>query len=319
MPRIAVLFPGQGSQEIGMGSDLFDSDPHFQHLIELASDMVHEDLRAICLHGPERKLILSRFLQPLLTSISLAYFRLVTDRGVRAEVVCGHSLGEITALAAAGVVSDEDSVRMATKRGMLMDEVASRIDGGMMAVLFARIDEVEALIQECGLGRKVVLANDNAPDQLVLSGDNEGLAAVARLIAERGMGKTRKIVVSGPWHTPYLRDARYLFEEWARDIVFSRPSTPLVLNALAKTEYHPRTIKNLITWQLTAPVFWRECMNTLRDEGIDTLVEIGPGRVLSGLARVNGFKKGTTVFNVNNRRGLEQAVADLGMAVTSVA
>jgi [acyl-carrier-protein] S-malonyltransferase len=310
MGQKAFLFPGQGSQEIGMGQDLFKDDPFFRSLISLASDLAKADLEKICLRGPEKTLLQARFLQPALVAICLGYLNRLQNAGVKADVVLGHSLGEITSLAASGVVSFEDAIKIASKRGELMDEVASEVGGGMLAVMFMPLDQVESLLEEINEPESIVLANDNAPDQVVLSGRDDLLEKFAQLIALRRLGKSKKVHVNGPWHSPFLRNARVQFENWAEDYRFTKPSIPLVLNATAKTETHPTTIKHLVTWQLTNPVFWRESMETLHNAGVDTLYEIGPGRILSGIARVNGFKKETVVYNINNLRGIDLAVSN---------
>lgn len=308
MSKMAFLFPGQGSQEIGMGHDLFKDDAYFRSLINLAEELTGENVEKICLRGPERVLMQARILQPALVCICLGYLRRLNIQGIKPDFVLGHSLGEISSLAASGVVSDEDAVRIASKRGELMDHVASGCNGGMLAVMFAPLAEVEQLLEELAAPEKIVFANDNAPDQVVLSGELEYLDKFAAIISERKLGKCKKVPVIGPWHSPYMRKARLEFEEWAESIPFRRPAVSLVLNATSKTEAHPTTIKHLVTWQLTSPVFWRESMDLIRESGVDTIYEIGPGRVLSGLARVNGFKKETTVYNINNLRGLESTL-----------
>jgi [acyl-carrier-protein] S-malonyltransferase len=311
MKKIAFLFPGQGSQEIGMGRDLFRDDAYFRSLVEYASALAEDDLETLCLKGPEKKLIKAGVVQPLLVALSLGYLRRVREAGIEASVVAGHSLGEITALAASGIVGDREAVAIAAKRGRLMDEAALQCDGSMMAVLFVPLERVEQILDEMGMPDKIVLANDNAPDQVVISGDNKLLDQFAHHITHEPPGKSKKLVVSGPWHSPFLRSARVQFEDWAEPIPFHRPAMPLVMNATACTETHPTTIKHLVTWQLTAPVFWRECMETLKTMGVDCLLEVGPGRVLSGLARVNGLKKNIELFNINNLRGVELATAAL--------
>jgi [acyl-carrier-protein] S-malonyltransferase len=305
MSKTVFLFPGQGSQEVGMARDLFKSDDYFRSLISAASPITGEDLESLCQKGPEKKLMLARYLQPLLAAVSLGYLRHVRERGIVADYVLGHSLGEITALAAAGIVSDSDAVAIAARRGQLMDDAATACDGSMMAVLFLPLPKVEELIAQMNAPDKLVLANDNAPNQIVVSGDNTLLDAFAALVAAAG-GKYKKLVVSGPWHSPFLRAARLRFEEWAEPIAFRKPSTPIILNACAKPEEHPSTIKHLVTWQLTSPVFFRECLEFCREAGVDQFYEIGPGRVLSGLVRVNGFRRETTIHNINNLHGLEK-------------
>ncbi len=311
MKKIAFLFPGQGSQEIGMGRDLFNNDPYFRDLIEIASDFTGENLEQLCLKGPEKKLIKAQYLQPLLCAVSLGYLQRLNENGIHGDYVLGHSLGEITALCATGVITDKEAVKIAAKRGQLMDAAAAQCDGTMMAVMFVPLETVENLLAEINDPYQIALANDNAPNQVVLSGDRKTLTRFSELVKAGNLGKCRDIVVSGPWHSQCLDSARELYEEWAEPISFKKPQMNLILNATTKVEVHPTTIKHLHIWQLASPVYWRECMETLKGMDVDTILEIGPGRVLSGLVRVNRFPKTTTVYNVNNLRGVEKAVSGL--------
>lgn len=243
--------------------------------------------------------------------MSLGYLRHVAEKGIRPDAVLGHSLGEITSLAASGVISNEEAVAMAAKRGELMDEAAAQCKGGMMAVLFTPLEQVYELLAEMNAPEKIVLANDNAPNQVVVSGDMETLAAFSRLLAGRGIGKIKSIIVSGPWHSPYMAAAMEKFGAWVESIPFKAPSVALLLNGTGGFETDPVKIKDLITRQLVKPVFWRSCMETLLAMKADIFLEIGPQRILSGLLRVNGFPKRTTVYNVNNLTGLERASKEL--------
>ena len=298
------MFPGQGSQEVGMARDLFGSSSYFRALMELGSDLTHEDLEALCLRGPEKKLRSSFFLQPIMVAVSLGYLKSLTERDIEADVVLGHSLGEISSLAAAGVVSDREAISIAVKRGELMDRAAAMSGGSMMAVLRVPLEIVTELIEEVAASGGITLANDNAPDQVVLSGAVEQLKQLSILVASRRLGRCRQLPVSGPWHGPQMSSARQGFEEWISSVDFRSPVRVLILNATGEAETCPREIRRSVSRQLTSPVLWRDCMNTLRGMNIGTLLEVGPGRVLSGLARVNGFAGVTRIFNINNLRGL---------------
>lgn len=307
--NLVFLFPGQGSQEVGMGADLFKGDAHFRGLVERASDVTHENLEKLCLHGPDKKLRKAQFLQPLLAAVSLGYLSRVREAGIRPSVVLGHSLGEITSLAASGVVSDEDAVTIAAKRGEFMDEAASRCNGTMMAALFMPLATVNGLLAE--MNGSIVLANDNAPDQIVLSGDTEALEEFSRRVSGRGLGKCKSILVSGPWHSPFMAGAHERFKAWVSAVRFSAPSISIMLNGTARCESDPEVIRQLVTDQLIRPVQWRLSMEAVRDLRPDAILEIGPGRILSGLVRVNGFPNKTVVYNVNNLAGFQRAAKEL--------
>jgi [acyl-carrier-protein] S-malonyltransferase len=308
--KTAFLFPGQGSQEVGMGHDLFQRSPEFKSLIRCASDYTHEDCEKLCFHGPEKKLFKARFLQPILVAVSLGYFQCVKEQGIRADVVLGHSLGEITSLGACGTVTQEEAVAIAAKRGELMDEAASQCDGTMMAILSFSAEKVHDLLGEINAADRIVFANDNAPNQVIVSGDNATLKKFSELIVHGKQGSCAMLQIAGPWHSPFMQKAQMRFEQWvgAAGIVFKKPELTLILNATATEEKDTEKIKQRIIGQLTHPVFWRQSMEELKTRGIDTVLEIGPGRVLSGLVRANKFPRDTVIYNINNLRGLQRAV-----------
>jgi [acyl-carrier-protein] S-malonyltransferase len=301
------LFPGQGSQEVGMGADLFKSDPAFCELVALAGELVGEDLKAICLRGPEKKLVQTRLLQPLLVAVSLGYLRRLEERGVQPDLALGHSLGEIAALAAAGVVTPPDAVRIAAKRGELMDQAAARVDGAMLAVTLEDRSKLLDWLASAPSGCAVTLANDNAPTQVVLSGERSAIAACAEFIAREKLGRCRLLAVSGPWHSPFMAEAAAAFDTWLRQIPMNPPRVPLLLNATAARADSVAEIRSQISRVLAAPVRWTGCMTALRAMNPRSMFEIGPGRVLAGLSRANGFADTTRILHVNNLRGVESA------------
>jgi len=304
----AFLFPGQGSQAVGMAADLFREDERFRALIAHAETMVDRDLRTLCLRGPERLLAQTNLLQPLLVAVSLGYHRRLVDRGITPDVVAGHSLGEITALAAAGVVTDETAVTLAAWRGELMQEAAVDLDGGMLAVVTDRREEFLSWFATAA-PREVVVANDNAPGQLVLSGRRRSLEELAGRIAAEGLGRHRLLDVAGSWHGPWMAQARDHFGRRVGQVPFAPPSIPILMNSTGLSASDPEEIRNLVVESVAAPVRWREIMELLRRMEVSSAFEVGPGRVLSGLARQNGFPAATKIFPVGSLRGVEAAAA----------
>ena len=290
-----------------MAADLFRSDSNFRELVVHASERVGVDLEHLCLRGPDRELVRTKHLQPLMVCVSLGYLRHLTMGGMKPDIVLGHSLGEITALAAAGVVSFKTAVDIAAKRGEFMDAAATRLKGGMVAVISPERDAILRFLTDNILPEKLVLANDNAPDQIVLSGEQEGLDQAARFITRAKLGRCRRLPVAGPWHSPAMEQARREFEAWLGPVDFRAPQVSMLFNVTAATETDPGKIRQLVAWNLVKPVRWRSCMGQLRAVGTTALFEIGPGRVLSGLARANGIGDETHVCNVNNLQGVELA------------
>jgi [acyl-carrier-protein] S-malonyltransferase len=300
------LFPGQGSQEIGMAADLFKTDAAFRDLVGRASDRTGADLERICLRGPDRDLVRTKHLQPLLVCVSLGYLRQLASAGVKPDRVLGHSLGEISALAAAGIVDFEIAVDIAAKRGELMDAAAIRMNGGMVAVISPEREAILRFLADTRAHGNLVLANDNAPGQIVLSGGQESLELAVQFITHGKLGQCRRLPVAGPWHNPLMAQVRQEFEAWLAPVEFRAPQVPMLFNVTAAAETEPAAIRRLVARNLVEPLRWRESMEQLR-AGATTLFEIGPGRILSGLARANGFGDDTRVCNVNNLRGVELA------------
>ena len=292
-----------------MGADLLPSDDWARTQLRQASATAGEDLERLCLKGPERKLMRSAFVQPLLTIISLALWRRLAARGLTPDLVAGHSLGEIPALAVAGVITPEEAVTMAATRGVLMDEAAERTPGGMAAV-FRSLHETETLIAQLGMTDRVFVANDNAPTQVVVSSEAGALDEFTRQASQVSPGCCKALRVSGPWHTPHLAEARTRFTAWLESIPFNAPKIPLFSNVTAAADHHPDALRGNAARQMTDRVRWRETMDALHGRGVRIILEVGPGRVLAGLARANGIGHETDVRGVDSLRAAESVCAD---------
>ena len=303
---LAELFPGQGSQHVGMGADLLASDPGFRGWVEHASNQAGCDLARILRRGPESALRQTAVLQPLMVCVSLGYHQHLHRAGVRASLMAGHSLGELSALAAAGVLEPETAIHLAVCRGRAMQSAAAVVDGGMLAVTTDDPEAVLYLAAQLPEG-PLALANENSPTQVVLSGQRNALEAVVEQITLARLGTCRRLPVSGPWHTPLMASARAEFAAAAATVTFRAPAVPWISNVTGRVETDPERVRRLLIECLTATVRWRVVMATCREAGVATLLEIGPGRVLSGLARANGFGLETACLPVNDLRSVQTA------------
>jgi [acyl-carrier-protein] S-malonyltransferase len=283
MVQRAALFPGQGSQHVGMGAELAESFPEARQAFERADDVLGFPLSRLCWEGPEDELTQTQNAQPAILVHSLAVWSVVA-RGLAGSVrfAAGHSLGEFSAYAAAGSLELEDAVRLVRRRGELMAEAR---EGTMAAVL--KLDD-EAVEEACKRvrdeGGVVVAANFNAPGQVVVSGEVEAVDKVTELVHASG-GRAKPLPVSGAFHSPLMAEAEKGLREALEDVEFKDPAFPIVANATAQPIGDAAAARAALVQQLTAPVRWTECIRRIAGGGVTQFVELGPGKVLTGLLR----------------------------------
>lgn len=286
----AFVFPGQGSQTVGMGRDVAEAFASAREVFEEIDEALSQNLSKLMFEGPDEDLILTENAQPAIMAVSLAVMRvLATDGGVElsktAAYVAGHSLGEYSALAAAGCFSVADTARLLKTRGRAMQDAVPVGKGAMAALMGLDTIEAVAVATEAAGDGVCTAANDNAPGQVVVSGD---VAAVDRAIEiALGRGAKRAIIlpVSAPFHCALMAPAADVMVEALADVSMSPLTVPLVANVTAGVVTDTSEISQLLVEQVTGMVRWRECVLTMKDRGVDSLVEIGAGKVLSGLAR----------------------------------
>ncbi|MFW6193339.1 MAG: ACP S-malonyltransferase [Gemmatimonadota bacterium] len=277
----AVLFPGQGAQEVGMGRDLAEAFPEAAALFERADDVLGVPLRRICWEGPEEELTRTENAQPALLLHGYVVWSLLPE-GLRASttVAAGHSLGEFTAYLAAGALGLEDALRLVRRRGELM---AASKEGTMAAVLGLDDEDVGAVCRETD--GVVVPANFNAPGQVVVSGAADAVARAVRRAREAGAWRVIELDVSGAFHSPLMEVARDGLAEALREVEFRPPAFPVVANAAGRPVEDPEEARELLVEQLTSPVRWVAGVEAMRSRGPDRWLELGPGSVLAGLMR----------------------------------
>ena len=286
----AFVFPGQGSQAIGMGKSLAEAFPVARHLFEEVDEALKQKLSRLMFEGPDSDLTLTENAQPALMAVSLAVVRVIEgEGGVRladkGAFVAGHSLGEYSALAAAGTLALADAARLLKRRGQAMQRAVPVGEGAMAALLGLDLDAAVE-VAAAAAGKDVCsTANDNAPGQVVVSGHKAAVERAIALAGERGARRSVLLPVSAPFHCALMQPAADEMAEALADVTLNAPALPLVANVTASRVSDPETIRGLLVRQVTGMVRWRESVLYMKDQGVDSLVERGAGKVLAGLAR----------------------------------
>ena len=309
--KTAFLFPGQGAQYVGMGRDLKDAYPAAAELFRQVDEICGKPLSRMCFEGPMEELMVTENLQPALTAVSLSCLTALNEAGVYADVSVGHSVGEYPALVSSGVLNPADALRLVKKRGEVMHREATAHPGGMAAVIGLPMEEVRDIVREACETGIVDVANHNTAEQIVITGENEAIAHAVRLVKAR-KAKAVPLKVSGAWHSRLMEAGVGDFRRYMEGVAFSAPRSTMFFNATAATETDPGVIRDIMAHQLVSPVRWYDIIVAMVEGGVDTFVEAGPKKVLSGLVKkIVPAEKEPRIYNVEDVKSLERFLGDV--------
>ena len=300
MSKIAILFPGQGAQHVGMGKQLVQDYPEAKKLFDTASDILGYDLSKLCFEGPAEELDSTIYSQPALFVASLAALeKLRADRPdvvLGCEVSAGLSLGEYTALVYSGALSFEDGLKVVQRRGQAMQAAADATPSGMVSILLMDRDQVQAVCDEASAHGSIQIANYLCPGNIVVSGENAACERAAEL-ADAGGGRAVPLAVAGAFHTPIMKPADDQLAEALADTEIKSPEIPVISNVDAEVHSDPEEIRNILIRQVLQPVRWEDSIRKMLDEGTTEFYEVGPGKVLKGLMKRISRKTSITTIN----------------------
>ena len=306
---IALLFPGQGSQTVGMGKDLFDKYPLARQTFEEADDALAYKLSTVCFDGPEDQLRLTEITQPAILTASIAALRVLETRVPKACYVAGHSLGEYSAHVASGTLSFADAVRTVRNRGKYMQEAVPVGAGAMAAILGMDLEKVTAVCRDAAQGEVCEPANINSPEQIVISGNTAAVERATKLADERGAKRAKLLPVSAPFHCSLMKPAQDRLEPDLDALKLQKPVYPVACNVDAELVTDDLRARDTLLRQVTGSVKWEQCMRLLIAQGVQTFVEVGPGKVLSGLMRQ--IDRSKSCLNVSDDATLAKTVESL--------
>jgi [acyl-carrier-protein] S-malonyltransferase len=306
---IAFLFPGQGSQIVGMGKELFEKHAVARQTFEEADDVLGYKVSQICFEGPEDQLRLTEITQPAILTVSVAALRVLETRLPKPSYVAGHSLGEYSAHVAAGTISFADAVRTVRHRGKYMQEAVPVGVGTMAAILGMVPEKVATVCDDAAQGEVCEPANINSPEQIVISGNTAAVERATQLADERGAKRSKVLPVSAPFHCSLMKPAQDRLEDDLDALQMNQPACPVACNVDAEFVTDESKARDALVRQVTGSVKWDQCMRLLISKGVHTFVELGPGKVLCGLMRQ--IDRSKTCLNVGDEASLTKTLESL--------
>jgi [acyl-carrier-protein] S-malonyltransferase len=307
--KVAFIFPGQGSQVVGMGKDLAEKYPIARQTFEEADDALGYRLSQLCCEGPEDQLRLTEITQPAILTASIAALRILSRQFPKASFVAGHSLGEYSAHVAAGTIGFADAVRTVRNRGKYMQEAVPVGVGSMAAILGMEAEKVGEVCRDAAQGEVCSPANINSPEQTVISGNTAAVDRGVKLADERGAKRAKVLPVSAPFHCALMKPAQDRLEPELKDLKMRNPQIPVACNVDASLVSDKETASATLVAQVTNSVLWEQCMRLLIERGVNTFVEIGPGKVLCGLMRQ--IDRSKACLNVSDEASLVKTLQQL--------
>ena len=302
----AFLFPGQGSQAAGMGKELAALYPVARHTFEEADQALGFSLSQLCFEGPAEQLKMTEITQPAILTTSVAAFRVLQEKGVVPQFVAGHSLGEYSAHVAAGTMDFSDAVNTVRNRGKYMQEAVPAGEGAMAAVLGMPLDQLQEVCMEAAQGEVVSPANINSPDQIVISGATKAVERAAELAKQRGAKRAILLPVSAPFHCAMMQPAQDRLAKDLASVSFTHPEVPVMANVDAAPKSTPDSSREALVRQVTGAVQWLGCIQALIGSGVTMFIEVGPGKVLTGLMRQ--IDRAQTAVNVEDEASLQKVM-----------
>lgn len=285
MGKTVLMFPGQASQYVGMAKDLYAHSPDVKALYKLASQEIGEDIARLSFEGPVEKLKETRYTQPAILLHSLSVLKILKEALPKFDFACGHSLGEYGALAVSGALSFEDALKAVVKRAALMEEACRKNPGTMAAIIGLEESKLEQICKDASKKGTVVPANFNSKNQIVISGEIEAVKHACDIAKTAGAKRALLLEVGGAFHSPLMRPAQDGLKKYLDNVKLNEPSVLVVANVTAQPVKNAAEIKKLLVEQITAPVRWAQTMEFLTQNEVTTIIEIGPGKVLSGMAK----------------------------------
>jgi [acyl-carrier-protein] S-malonyltransferase len=317
MGKVAFVFPGQGSQYPGMGKELADKYPVARAVFEEADKALGVSVWNMCCEGTEDELKLTANTQPAILAVSVAASRVLAEKGLTPDFVAGHSLGEYSALVAVGSLSFSDAIKLVRKRGTYMQEAVPAGEGAMAAIMGLSPAVVQDACKRAAEDEICSPANINSPDQTVISGHASAVKRAVEIASQQGAKRAVILPVSAPFHSALMMPAQVKLEKDLRATKFSGLKVPLVTNVDADTIETGDQARDALVRQVTMPVRWEESMRMLLDEGVTTFIEVGPGRVLTGLMRQ--IERSVTTLNVEDEKSLQATIGKIGAAKNDAA